>query len=117
LATIVFNGDKYDTIVLDKMCSEGHKELVDNNQLVYSNLGAITKSPIAIKYDGKYVLLRGRADSVSDKTEVTVITKFTLKKCKIEPVQVRQPTQSVYNSNQQYNTNNRGYSYPNKMSY
>jgi hypothetical protein len=111
LATFTFRNIKYDSDLLDKLSSEGHVLDVNKDDIVHAHTGIKTRKPVAIKVDSKYHLLQGSLDTKHNKPALLVITKFTLKKCKVEtPISSStnsfQDRWNQQNPSQRYTTNN-----------
>lgn len=85
MAIFTFREEKYNSVILNKVSSEGHRLQIDKDLIVPAPVGTPTDKPIAIKVEGKYYLLQGYIDTKHNKPTLLCITKHTLKKCKVEP--------------------------------
>jgi hypothetical protein len=81
--------------LIDKLASEGHSELIETALIVDNFTKDIhpleqiefKKKPlVCFCREGKYYLFSGSFNPLHNKVKATVITKFTLKKCKVEVV-------------------------------
>lgn len=110
MAIFTFRNVRYNSDILEKVCNEGHLIAVDKDLIVQENAGGKDKQVVAFKVDNKYHLLQGTLDTKHNKPTILCITKFTLKKCKVEtvqPVAANQSFQSKWNDD--YNRNQRSY--------
>lgn len=92
MSTITFNNAQYDCKLIERLVSEGHEELVDANLIVDTYAPTNTskldtfrsKTLLAYKHEGKYHIFQGSINPKANKLRIVVITKFTLKKCKVD---------------------------------